>query len=73
MKNLKIAALASVILLNHNVALASNAEDRYVYIGTELGSSEPVVKAFSYKSQAGETKMRLKQSRMYGGRIGYSF
>ncbi len=73
MKNLKIAALASVILLNHNVALASNAEDRYVYIGTELGISEPVVKEFSYKSQAGETKMRLKQSRMYGGRIGYSF
>ena len=73
MKNLKIAALASVILLNHNVALASNAEDRYVYIGTELGISEPVVKEFSYKSQRGETKMRLKQSRMYGGRVGYSF
>lgn len=73
MKNLKIAALASVILLTNNVALASNAEDRYVYIGTELGISEPVVKEFSYKSQAGETKMRLKQSRMYGGRVGYSF
>lgn len=73
MKNLKIASLASVILLNNNVALASNAEDRYVYIGTELGISEPVVKEFSYKSQAGETKMRLKQSRMYGGRLGYSF
>ncbi|MDP5109869.1 MAG: porin family protein [Rickettsiaceae bacterium] len=73
MNNLKVAALASVILLNNNVALASNAEDRYIYIGTELGISEPVVKEFSYKSQAGETKMRLKQSRMYGGRIGYSF
>lgn len=73
MNNLKIAALASVILLNSNVTLASNAEDRYIYIGTELGISEPVVKQFSYKSQAGETKMRLKQSRMYGGRVGYSF
>lgn len=73
MNNLKVAALATVILLNNNVALASNAEDRYIYIGTELGISEPVVKEFCYKSQAGETKMRLKQSRMYGGRVGYSF
>lgn len=73
MNNLKVAALASVILLNNNVAFASNAEDRYIYIGTELGISEPVVKEFCYKSQAGETKMRLKQSRMYGGRVGYSF
>lgn len=73
MNNLKIAALASVVLLNSNVAFASNAEDRYIYIGTEFGISEPVVKEFSYKSQAGETKMRLKQSRMYGGRVGYSF
>lgn len=31
MNNLKVAALASVILLNNNVALASNAEDRYIY------------------------------------------
>lgn len=73
MKNLKIITLASVILLNNNVALASSAEDRYFYIGTELGLSEPVVKNFSHKVNGLETKMRLKQSKMYGGRVGYSF
>lgn len=73
MKNFKIAALASAILLNTNVTLASNADDRYVYIGTELGISEPIVKNFIYTSDQGDTRMRLKQSTMYGGRVGYSF
>jgi opacity protein-like surface antigen len=73
MRNLKIVALASAVLLNSNATLASNANDRYVYIGTELGISEPVVKSFVHKTNEGETRMRLKQSRMFGGRVGYSF
>jgi opacity protein-like surface antigen len=72
MANFKVIALAGTILFSSS-AFADNASDRYVYIGTEFGISEPVVKNFIYKSSQGDTKMRLKQSRMYGGRVGYSF
>lgn len=71
MQKMKITLLASAILLLVNVAFANNASDRYIYIGSELGLSEPVVKKFVHKES--NTKMRLKQSRMYGGRIGYAF
>jgi opacity protein-like surface antigen len=70
-QKMKITLLASAILLLVNVAFANNASDRYIYIGSELGLSEPVVKKFVHKES--NTKMRLKQSRMYGGRIGYAF
>ena len=73
MRNLKIVALASAVLLNSNATLASNADDRYLYVGTELGISEPVVKSFLHETKDGDTRMRLKQSRMFGGRVGYSF
>ena len=73
MRNLKIVALASAVLLNSNASLASNADDRYIYIGTELGISEPVVKSFVHETDEGSTRMCLKQSRMFGGRVGYSF
>ncbi len=71
MQKIKITLLASAILLLVNVAFANNASDRYMYIGSELGLSEPIVKKFIHKES--NTKMRLKQSRMYGGRIGYAF
>ncbi|MDP4709131.1 MAG: outer membrane beta-barrel protein [Rickettsiaceae bacterium] len=69
----KIVFLASSILLSSTIGLADNAEDRYVYVGTELGLSEPIVKSFDHKAEAGTTTMRLKQSRMFGGRVGYAF
>lgn len=66
------ALLASAVLLSIiGAANANNAEDRYVYLGTELGISEPVVKNFVDKDTA--AKFRLKKSTMVGGRIGYSF
>lgn len=67
----KFTLLAGSVLLLVNIAFASDADDRYLYIGSELGLSEPVVKTFVHKDS--DTKMRLKQSRMYGGRIGYAF
>ena len=70
-KHAKTGLLTSVILLSMNSANANNAEDRYIYIGTELGISEPVVKSFVDKDT--DAKFRLKQSTMVGGRIGYSF
>jgi opacity protein-like surface antigen len=70
-KHTRTGLLTSVILLSMNSANANNAEDRYIYIGTELGISEPVVKSFVDKDT--DAKFRLKQSTMVGGRIGYSF
>ena len=67
----RAALLVSAILLSINSANANNAEDRYIYIGTELGISEPVVKNFVDKET--DAKFRLKQSTMFGARIGYSF
>lgn len=69
------ALLVGSLLLSSTSALAErNAEDRYIYIGTELGFSEPVVKKFKETDLVGRTtRMRLKQSKMYGVRVGYSF
>jgi len=67
----RAALLVSAILLSINSANANNAEDRYIYIGIELGISEPVVKNFVDKDT--DAKFRLKQSTMFGARIGYSF
>ncbi|WP_341756591.1 MULTISPECIES: outer membrane protein [unclassified Candidatus Tisiphia] len=46
------------------------AEQRFFYIGTEAGIVEPVVKKFRHSSGTGFT---LKRSKMYSGKIGYSF
>ncbi len=69
------ALLVSSLLLSSTSVLAQrNADDRYVYIGTEIGFSEPVIKKFEETDVVGRTtRMRLKQSKMYGARIGYSF
>ncbi len=70
-RHARTVLLMSVILLSIGSANANNAEYRYIYIGTELGISEPVVKNFVDKDT--DAKFRLKQSTMIGGRIGYSF
>ncbi len=49
----------------------SSATDRHAYIGIEYGLAEPIVKSFEHEES--KTKIRLKQSRMYGARVGYSF
>lgn len=51
--------------------ISSNANDRYVYVGTEFGISDPIIKSF--KHDESKTKIRLKKSHLYGARIGYSF
>lgn len=71
-KTIKISLLTGSLLFSP-LAFADNAEDRYLYIGTELGISEPLVKSFDYKADSGTTPIRLKQSKMVGGRVGYSF
>lgn len=65
--------LGSAIMISNsaNASSYSNADDRFFYIGVDTGISEPIVKNFKHKET--NTKMRLKQSRMYAARIGYSF
>lgn len=70
-KNSHLAILAGATLLFSNIARAEDKYSQHIYIGTELGFSEPVVKSFINKET--KAKFRLKQSEMYGGRIGYSF
>ena len=72
-KYIQVALLSTIISATGANAAekATNASDRYVYIGTEWGLSEPTVKSFKHKDSG--TTIRLKQSHMYGGRIGYSF
>lgn len=70
-----INIISILVLIQINPVLADRkADDRYFYIGSELGLAEPVVKSFIYKDDFGrKTRMRLKQSKMFGGRVGYSF
>lgn len=68
-----LLAITPAILASSSLTAAANAEDRYMYLGVEGGISEPVVKDFEETVGTLTTKMRLKQSRMYGGRVGYSF
>ncbi|WP_425360281.1 MULTISPECIES: outer membrane protein [unclassified Candidatus Tisiphia] len=46
------------------------ADQRFFYIGTEAGIVQPVVKKFRHDSG---TDFTLKRSKMYSGKIGYSF
>lgn len=72
-KKSKLVLLLSSIALSSSIAYASNdnADDRYVYLGADIGISEPVVKKFIHKES--DTHFRLKRSSMFGGRVGYSF
>lgn len=58
------AVYAEDIFVNH-------IDNRYLYIGTELGISDPIKKSFRHEES--NTRMRLKKSYIYAGRIGYSF
>ncbi|PCJ29424.1 MAG: hypothetical protein COA94_01480 [Rickettsiales bacterium] len=69
-----IVALLSAVTLLSSAAHANDeisADDRYFYIGTEYGISDPVVNKFQDKDT--KTDVEMKRSTMYGGRIGYSF
>jgi len=74
MKNLiSYALLGSAAFVNTASAEDSiaSSSDRYIYIGTEFGISDPIVKSFKHKGS--NTNIRLKKSHLYGGKIGYSF
>ena len=70
-KNTSLAILASTTMLFSSVVKAEDNYSKYIYVGTDIGLSEPVVKSFVNKDT--KAKFRLKQSDMFGGRIGYSF
>ena len=65
-----VSSVVCINIANAGVALP-NASDRYMYVGTEFGISDPIVKSF--KHEESKTRMRLKKSHLYGGRRGYSF
>ena len=73
MKNIICSFGLCVTFLNAAYAedVLDNHMDRYVYIGTEFGLADPIKKSFRHEES--NTRMRLKKSHMYGGRIGYSF
>lgn len=78
LKKISSVALASTVAASAaapSIALAEyKASDQYVYTGLELGRSEPVWKNFDYKDLNNrKTKIGIKNSRMVGGRVGWSF
>ena len=60
MKNIVWGLALSVTFLNAVYAedVSDNHMDRYVYIGTEFGLSDPIKKSFKHKES--NTRMRLK-------------
>lgn len=73
-KHIPAGLLCSALVMNTALANDQSASDRYIYGGLELGLSEPVVKQFDHTDkESRKTKIRLKQSHMVGGKIGYSF
>lgn len=71
---LTLPVLASTLAMPSNALAQESATDNYVYAGLELGLSEPIWKEFDYKDdQNRTTKIGLKDSRMIGGRLGWSF
>jgi len=71
-----LLATTSLIFANASMAQSdmNDADYREVYVGADFGLSEPVIKKFSYKDEKGfKTDLRLDNSPMYGGRIGYVF
>lgn len=72
-KTALILLVPTVLASTSSTVSAANADDRYMYVGAIGGISEPVVKDFEETVDSYTTKMRLKQSRMFGGRVGYSF
>lgn len=68
-----LAILTPTILMSSGLCRAANTDDHYIYFGIEGGISEPIIKDFEETVGSDTMKMHLKQSRMYGGRVGYSF
>lgn len=66
-----LAVLPTVLALSQSYADTHKADERFFYVGTELGISEPVIKSFKHKSSS--TVISLKGSQMQGARVGYSF
>jgi opacity protein-like surface antigen len=48
-----------------------SADERAIYLGTELGMVYPVQSKFKHKNS--NTELTLKKSSMYSARVGYSF
>jgi opacity protein-like surface antigen len=71
-KLLKILSTIYICFLVFTNAQADEikADQRFFYIGTEAGIVVPVVKRFRHDSG---TNFTLKSSKMYSGKIGYSF
>ena len=66
--------LASVCCLStftYSFAEELGADERFFYIGAEAGIVEPVQRNFKHKHS--QTRLTLKKSSMYSGKIGYSF
>lgn len=73
LKLVSTAVLSAGILTAATTATAQTVEGRYVYVGAELGISPPLADHLDVKNEFGKTRIELKRSRMYGGKIGYSF
>lgn len=65
--------LSILTILSSFYAYADNVDDRYMYVGTEIGISDPVVKSFKFGDDNEKTDVELGRSKMLGGRLGYSF
>lgn len=73
-KLVSTAVLSTGILMAAGAANAETVEGNHVYAGLELGMSTPVVDHFDYVDELNhKTRIGLKRSSMYGGKLGYSF
>ncbi|MCC8484206.1 MAG: hypothetical protein LN561_06700, partial [Rickettsia endosymbiont of Labidopullus appendiculatus] len=68
----KILSIICIYFLFFTKAQADEieADQRFFYIGAEAGIVKPVVEKFRHDSG---TDFTLKRSKMYSGKIGYSF
>lgn len=73
-KLLTLAIMSSTILFSSSAHGESNADERYIYTGLELGLSTPAINSFKKDIASGiEAKIKLNHSNMLGGKIGYGF
>ena len=66
-----LASICSFTFAASSVAENVEADARYFYVGAEGGIVEPVQRNFKHNSSG--TRLTLKRSSMYSGKIGYSF
>lgn len=75
-KRLKILLVAACYLLSACTIYADEiaVDQRFIYIGSELGLVKPLKRKFDYKHHDNsKTAITLNQSTMYGARVGYNF